>query len=388
MLTLIKNAQLYTPEYLGKKDILLASDKIQMISDEINLSENSGLELEIIDSEGYWVVPGFIDNHVHLIGGGGEGGYNTRTPEIQLSKLTEAGITTVIGVLGTDGTTRHMTSLLAKARALESEGISTYILTGSYQIPVHTITGNVRDDLVIIDKVIGVGEIAISDHRSSKPTLEEIKKLSGEARVGGMLSGKPGVINLHLGDEKDGLRYLNQIVENTDIPCTQFLPTHINRSERLLEEGVEYTRNGGYIDLTTSGASQKIMLKPSKILRKLKDSGVDLSKVTLSSDGQGSLPSFDEEGNFKGLGIGSVNSLYSEVRDAILHEKLEPQEAISTITQNVAEIYKLADQGRILEGNQANLVFLDQNDLTIDSVYAKGELMVSHKKVLKKGTFE
>ncbi len=61
-----------------------------------------------------------------LLGGGGEGGFQNRTPEVKLSQLTSAGVTTVVGCLGTDGVGRDMTALISKARGLEAEGITTY----------------------------------------------------------------------------------------------------------------------------------------------------------------------------------------------------------------------------------------------------------------------
>ena len=185
-------------------------------------------DCEVVDCEGNYVVPGFIDSHVHLIGGGGEGGYATRTPEIQLTDITTSGVTTVLGLLGTDGVTRHVASLLAKARGLEDEGITAYIYSGSYEIPTPTITGSVRNDIILIDKVIGTGEIAMCDHRSSQSPKEAYQQITAEARVGGMLSGKAGVVNMHLGDGEDGLKMLYEITKNGEIPKTQIIPTHVN----------------------------------------------------------------------------------------------------------------------------------------------------------------
>jgi len=252
MIKLIKGAKVYSPKYLGVKDVLIVGDRVGAIEDNIDFIENINVEVEIIDGTNKILVPGFIDSHVHILGGGGEGGFKTRTPEITLSDITKGGVTTVVGCLGTDGMSRTMTSLVAKARGLEEEGISTFIYSGSYRIPVTTITGDVMKDIMVVDKVIGVGEIAISDHRSSQPTIEEIKKLVADVRVGGILSGKAGIVNIHLGDGKTMIKPLLDIIENTEIPYTQFLPTHMNRNGELFEEGIKYAKNGGILDFTTS----------------------------------------------------------------------------------------------------------------------------------------
>ena len=121
---LIKNADVYAPEHLGTRDIFLAGGKIVAMAEKLDVTLP---DLEVIDAAGYIVAPGLVDQHIHITGGGGEGSFATRVPEIQLSQLTTAGTTTVIGLLGTDGVTRSMENLLAKARGLEEEGISTWI---------------------------------------------------------------------------------------------------------------------------------------------------------------------------------------------------------------------------------------------------------------------
>ncbi|MEA4849697.1 MAG: beta-aspartyl-peptidase, partial [Clostridiaceae bacterium] len=246
MFKILKGGRVLSPDDRGNKDLLIADKVVANIADSISPSKDYG-DVEIIDITGKYVVPGFIDQHVHMIGGGGEAGYASRTPEIMLTRVTKAGITTLVGCLGTDGTTRHMASLLAKARGLEAEGISTYIYTGSYEVPTRTITGSVRNDLILIDKVLGCGEIAISDHRSAQPVKEDITKLAAESRVGGILSGKAGVLHLHVGDGKRKLGMLFEIIEETEIPITQFTPTHINRNPYLLEDGVKFAKLGGMI---------------------------------------------------------------------------------------------------------------------------------------------
>lgn len=390
MLKLIKNGEVYAPNYLGKRDILITGDKIGYISDKIDKPE-SFPQMEVIDAEGKIVVPGFIDSHVHICGGGGEGGFKTRTPEIQLTDITKAGVTTVIGCLGTDGTTRNMKNLLAKARGLEEEGISTYIYTGSYEIPVKTITGSIRDDIILIDKIIGVGEIALSDHRSSQPTVEDLAKVGAEARVGGILSGKAGVVNVHMGDGQDMLRLLEEVVWKTEIPIGQFYLTHMNRNRELFKEAIKYGKEGGLVDFTTSTTGKFLEdgeLKCSTALRIMLDNGVEINNITFTSDGQGSLPNFDERGQFVGLQLGRVTSLYREVRDAVKNEGIDMSQAIRVITSNPADILKLNQKGYIKEGKDADIVLLNQGDLEIDTVMAMGKIMVLKGEVKVKGTFE
>ncbi|MBF0407252.1 MAG: beta-aspartyl-peptidase [Candidatus Riflebacteria bacterium] len=389
MLKLIKNGEVFSPDFLGKKDVLLAAGKIAHIADNIDVSTNFA-PVEVIDATGKYVVPGFIDSHVHILGGGGEGGYKTRTPEIRLTDITTAGVTTVVGCLGTDGITRSMKSLLAKARGLEEEGVSTFIYTGSYQVPVRTITGTIEDDLILIDKIIGVGEIAMSDHRSSQPTVQDFAKIAGAARVGGILSGKAGVVNLHLGDGKRMLNFLEEIINTTEIPYSQFVPTHIGRNKDLFEKGIEYARKGGYVDFTTSTTKEFLEegeVKCSKALKILLQSGVSPKNITFTSDGQGSLPLFDEKGNLKGLTVGSCSSLFPEVRDAHFQESIDLSTALRTITSNPADILKLSSKGYIREGRDADIVLLDKKDLYIDSVIALGKTMVRNGEILVKGTF-
>ncbi|MDF2675492.1 MAG: beta-aspartyl-peptidase [Clostridiales bacterium] len=391
MIIIIKNADVYTPEHAGKTDVLLIGGKIAAVGDSIKIESNS-VDIVEINAEGKKLTPGFIDSHVHIMGGGGEGGFSTRTPEATLSGITTAGVTTVVGCLGTDGVARDMVSLLAKARGLDEEGITTYIYTGSYRIPLKTITGEIMKDIMVVDKIIGIGEIAISDHRSSQPTFEEFVRAVSDARVAGMLSGKAGIINIHLGDGRRKIDLLRKAITETEIPVAQFLPTHVNRNPELFEECVNYAKNGGYIDFTGSEdpdfwEETDGEIRFSKGLKRLLEEGVSHDKFTLSSDGQGSLPIFNEKKEYVGIGIGKSTCLIKAMKECVNFENIPLEIALRAITCNPAKILKLQTKGRIEKGMDADLCLLDEN-LDVDTVIAKGKIMVQNKQPLVFGVFE
>ena len=376
MITLIKNADVYAPSALGRQDILLAGERIVRIAANIELS---GADVIVVDGSDLIAAPGFVDSLVHIIGGGGEGGFRTRTPELGFAETALAGVTTLVGVLGTDAVTRTLTNLLAKASALTEDGLSCYCHTGSYQIPVKTLFGSVQEDLILIDKFIGVGEVAIADHRSSQPTLNELKKLAAEARVGGMLAGKGGIVSVHVGDAPEGLSLIEKLVEESDIPISQFLPTHINRNRRLFVTALDYARHGGYIDFTTSTTPELLAQGEVKCSRGLKEAlaaGVPVTQITFSSDANASLPRFDSDGNFAGLGVGRISSLLDEARDAVLGEGVALADALQVITANPARALKLSQKGELAPGKDADIVLLDAG-LQVQSVWARGRRLVA-----------
>lgn len=393
MVKIIRNAKVYQPEYAGVKDILILGDKIAAVGENLKADFGGALEAEEINGEGMAAVPGFIDSHEHILGGGGEGGFHTRTPEAGLKDLTMNGITTVVGCIGTDGVGRDMTALLAKAHGLENEGVTTYTYTGAYQVPVPTLTGSLMKDIMMLDKVIGVGEVAISDHRSSQPSFEEFARIAADARVAGMLSGKAGIVNVHLGDSPRKLDLILKVVRDTEIPASQFLPTHVNRNAALFDECLEFAKDGGTIDFT---GNEDIdyweticdEVRVCKGIRRLLDMGISSDRFTISSDGQGSMPVFNAKGEYQGIGIGKASCLLKEVRECVQKENIPLETAVKGITSNPAAILKLNGKGHIKPGFDADICLLTEERLKLDTVIARGRIMVEKGKQTVFGTFE
>jgi beta-aspartyl-dipeptidase (metallo-type) len=385
---LITNADVFTPAHAGRTDLLIGGGRILKMAPGLTLPAAWG---ETVDASAFLAVPGFIDAHVHLMGGGGEGGFATRTPELALSDAIRGGVTTVVGCLGTDGVTRTPAGLLAKARGLDDEGLSTFIYTGHYSVPVHTLTGSIERDLLIVDKIIGVGEVALSDHRSTQPTFDEFARTAAEARRGGILSGKAGIVNVHMGDGTRGLSMLVRLVADTEIPITQFLPTHINRNPSLFDEGIAWAKQGGFVDFTTSTVPaflEQGEVKSSTGLRRMLDAGVNPAQITFTSDGQGSLPDFDAQGRLRRLEIGRVTSLVGEIRDAVRDEGVPLATALAVATANPARILKLTAKGHVAEGADADVLLLDPATLDVRGVVAKGRWLMKDGVHLARGTFE
>ncbi len=387
---IIKNVNVYAPEKLGKKDLLIAGGKICQISDNLDIPVS--WEVEVIDGEGLIATPGFIDSHVHILGGGGEGGFANRTPEATLSGLTRWGITTVVGCLGTDGYGRDLTALIAKIKGLREQGITAYGYTGNYQIPVRTLTGSITQDIMVVDEFIGTGEIAISDHRSSQPTYDEFLRVCADTRLGGILSGKAGIINIHLGDSPRKMDMILRAIEETEIPSTQFLPTHVNRNAALFDQAVEYAKLGGTVDFTGNEDIDYWVTVSDEVrvcdgIKRMLDEGISSDLFTISSDGQGSLPLFSADGQFLGIGMGQSSCLLKEVRECVQRENIPLEIAIKAITANPARVLCLDTKGQIKDGFDADLCLMTE-DLNIHTVIAKGHVMVKDGEPIVKGMFE
>ena len=378
---LIKNIQVYSPKSIGIKDVLIINGRITLIEDKI---EQFHKNIKIIDGTNKKLIPGLIDNHVHITGGGGEGSFKTRVPEIGLSKLIEGGITSVVGLLGTDSTTRSIENLVAKAKSLKEEGLSVYVHTGSYGYPPVTLTDSVKRDILFIEEIIGV-KISLSDHRSPSISFDELARLASDARVSGMLSDKAGIVVVHMGDGKKGLSLINKILEETDIPITTMRPTHVNRKEELLEEAFDYAKKGGIIDLTC-GISKD--MTPGKVIVRAELDGVPLENITISSDGYGSWSNYDESGNLIEIGVSAVSNLYNEFKSMVVDLDFDIEKALQFYTTNPSKSLKLyPTKGTIQEDSDGDLIIIDEN-MEIDTVIAKGKIMMDNGKLLVKGTYE
>jgi len=355
MLTLIENGFVYSPEPRGVQSVLLAGDRIEKIGEvDRRAIEASGLDLDVVDASDCLVTPGLIDSHEHLLGGSGEDGFSSQTPEIFLRELAVAGVTTVVGCLGVDTTTKTMPGLLARAKALDEEGLTAFIWSGGYNVPPTTITGSIRDDLIFIDEVIGAGEVAISDNRATEPAIEELARLVSDVYVGGMLSGKSGVTHFHVGDHPKGLSPLRALIENHAVKPEWLYPTHVDRTRELTREAAAFTRLGAFVDIDMTEENLQ------EHLRRFIEDGGDLNRLTVSSD----------------AAIASPRTLYDQMRACVAEHGFALERVLSLATANTARVLKLARKGRLEQGRDADALVLRRNTLEITHVFALGKPLV------------
>ena len=355
MLTLIRNGDVYAPEHVGRASVLLANDRIEAIGSlSTDRIEAAGFQLEVLDASDCYVVPGIIDPHAHLLGGSGESGFSTQTPEIFLSELVKGGTTTVVGCLGVDTTMKTMAGLLAKAIGLQEEGLTTFVYSGGYDVPPATVLPSVRDDIMFLTKVIGAGETAISDQRAMEPTARELARVIVDASIGGRLSAKAGVTHFHVGDAPTRLQVLREVLDDFQVNAASIYPSHCNRTPELMDEAIALSRRGLFIDFDV--AEQNL----ERDLSDFESRGGDWGRLTISSDAAGVAP----------------GTLLEQLGACIKSRRWRVEQLLPLTTSNTASVLKLARKGRVSEGCDADVLILRRDTLAPVHVIAGGRVLL------------
>ena len=383
---LLRNADVFAPRALGLRHLLLGGGRILWIGESLGEMPEA-LAIDTLDLQGLRLIPGFIDGHVHVGGGGGEAGFASRVPAPMLSRYTAAGVTSVIGLLGTDDAGRGTAELLAHVYALREQGMNAWAYCGGYHLPPTTLTGTVRGDIAFAEPLIGVGEVAISDHRSSQPTLDDLLRLASEAHVAGLMSGKAGIVHLHLGDGVRGLDLVRQALDVSELPPRVFQPTHVNRKKALFEEAVALAKRGCHVDITAFPVDEGEDAWPAaEALLRYLDSGAPPERVSISSDAGGCLPCFDADGRVCGMDVGHSGALLHTLNQ-LLARGLPLERALPAFTCNPADLLRLPGKGQINTGMDADLVALDANGAA-HHVWLGGIAHVRAGEVVRRGMFE
>lgn len=393
MFTLLRGATVYTPSELGQRDVLICAGKIVHITEPSSpLPQDFLGQLEIVDLRDRILVPGLIDQHLHIIGGGGGDGPASRIPEIMLSDITRWGITTAIGCLGLDTEAKSLETLLAKAHALDAEGITTFIYGGGFKFPPDTLLDNIRADLMLIEKMVGV-KLALGEELGSHLTKRKLAQLASDVLAGGKLGGKPGIIHIHLGECSGFSPFttIRQAIRISGVAPKHFVITHINWSEQILKEACEFAKVGTYLNVDgifrqSRGAIG--VVEPENALLSLREAGVPWEQLTLATDGNASVPRVNKETGERGVYQLGTETLLQTVRLLTQTNKVSFANALEVVTSNPARVLGLfGKKGVVQPGADADIVILTR-DLEVDRVYACGRLIVANGRSVLEGMFE
>mgnify|MGYP006266560167 CR=1 FL=1 len=386
MLELLVDAEVYAPAPLGRRNLLIGGGTILWMGQRLPALDPE-LPVNRVELHGMRLFPGLIDGHVHVTGGGGEAGFRSRVPPTGPSLFTQSGVTSVVGVLGTDDLNRSTRELVAQTLALREDGLNAWCHCGGYHIPLATLTGSVRGDIVHIDPIIGVGELALSDHRSSQPTLDELLRIASEAHVAGLMANKAGVVHLHLGDGPRGLAMVRQALETSELPARVFNPTHCNRRRALFDEAMALADQGCSIDVTAFPVAdgEDAWTAEDALLRYL-EAGLPPSRITVSSDGGGCLPTFDVDGDIVFMDVGRPQAMALTLR-RLLERGAPMERVLPAFTTNVARLLRLPGKGVIRIGADADLVAMDPQ-FNITDVMIRGRWHRRESKPVRHGLFE
>ena len=364
-LRLLRAPEVFAPAAIGAQEILIGGERILAIGPDLAATATLPGLVEVVTLPPGKLIPGLIDQHVHFIGGGEGDGPHARMPELSFEDFASAGVTTAVGLLGSEIEAKTLPLLLRKAHELDRAGLTCFIYSGAMALPAPYLTQSVRSDIVLVDKVIGA-KSAIAERAFPNLDFPAFAALAGELVQGKAMSGKAAVLHLHVGRLQSGLTMLFDLVERMDFPPAQAVPTHVNRSpdvSPVFEQGIRFAKAGGIIDFTCClGPRDGIPtgLDTVEAVQRALDAGVPEDRITLSSDAGVAVPAAGGQGGFVAV---PPSILFRDLKRLATEGGLGWAQALPFVTSNVARVLGLAGRkGGIAPGMDADLVFIGEDD--------------------------
>lgn len=385
-ITLLQNATVYAPKRLGVTNVLVGGRSILAIGAELNADGILGAA--VVDLTGKTVVPGLVDGHLHQIGGCGLQGYASRAPELWTGELALAGITTSVATPGMDTLTKNMESVLAKVYALESDGLSAYAFLGGGRRPYQTLTGSIRKDLFVIEKLVGV-KVFLGESAASRYTNDELIDLASELEWSARTTSKACLLHAHLGETEDPAVQLLFTIKNSSAAPERFQATHGNYTEHTMTASLELARAGCVVDLNPlldPRAGVMAAIGVQEALPRLLQAGIDPAMLTMSTDGNANVPRLQPDGS-RGPYVKNLGSLWAAIAELVNDIGMKLEDVLPLVTSNPARVLHLGEKGHVRTGADADLLVLDSN-LQIVDVYAKGRRVVGDGAPLIESMYE
>lgn len=376
----IRGAEIFAPEKLGKTAVAAVHGKIVAVGDEVSDAVQRLPDVQVIEADGLRLVPGLIDQHIHFVGGGDANGALGRVPELTADMLFAGGTTTAVGLLGVDNETRDLRLLLRKAHELRARGVSAFIYTGGMPLPARHLLDSVCADVAFIDQVIG-GKSAVAEKLHPNRDWQDLAELAGQLMRARYMSGKAAVLHCHVGSLPEAIEPLERLIEELQMPRDQIVPTHVNRTadfSPVFEQAIAFARKGGTIDMTCCVSRLDGNLTGVDVpdaVRQCLGKGVAVENITMSTDGNIPATVRDADGNALGYRTVPPSVLWRDVVRLVGENVLPLEKALTLATTNVARVLGLGSRkGRIASGLDADFALVDP-DNEIKLVVAGGAVV-------------
>jgi beta-aspartyl-dipeptidase (metallo-type) len=371
---LLRVGQVFAPQALGRQDVLVGGGRILCIAPDLRDAAQAIGVTQVMERPHGTLVPGLIDQHIRFLGGGEGDGPGARMAELSFDEIVAGGITTAVGLLGTDIRFKTLPMLLRRANELANEGLTTFVYTGAMALPPPTLLADVFSDIVLIDRVLGV-KSAVAERLFPNTDAVALADLAGQIAQARAISGKAAVLHVHVGRRADGLETIFELTDRLSLPPDQVVPTHVNRAAThspCFAQGLRYARAGGTIDFTCCLGPLDGLLVGIDVVEAVGAalaSGIGTDRITLSSDAGVAVPDVERPGRFRRV---LPNILFRDVRRLARDGGLGWDGALPLATTNVARLLRLeAHKGAIAPGQDADLLLLNEADC-IDAVLVGG----------------
>jgi dihydroorotase len=384
---LIQNATIVNENKIFKGDILLENEIITKISSKIKPTKN----VEIINAEGKFLIPGFIDDQVHFR----EPGLTHKANIATESRAAIAGgITTFIEMPNTvpQATTQHLLENKFKIAAADSYANYSFMFGGTndnleellktdpkkvagIKLFLGSSTGNMLvDNEEILEKIFSSTKMIISVHCEDEGTIrkntaiykekygddiplkyhplirsEEACYLSSSKAI--ELAKKTGarLHIFHLSTEKETHLFRN------DIPLEEKQITSEVCIHHLWFSDKDYEEKGTHIKWNPAVKTEKDRLG---LWKALLDDRIDV----LATD---HAPHTLDEKNNNYLNAPSGGPLVQHAIIALLEKVKEGvipiEKAVEKMSHNPAKLFQIEKRGFIKEGYFADIVLIDMN---------------------------
>lgn len=376
--TLLTGGTVYSPDPLGRVDVLLVGTNVAAIfpHGKVAAAAVEGIlgDVTEIDCNGATLVPGLVDGHLHIIGGGGGQGTESRIPELPADAILEAGITTCVGMPGVDTVSRSPSALHARASALSRLGVRSFTMAGGFRWPAPTVSGDLFTDLYHLDGLLGV-KIALGERLATAPDLAELTRLLTELQWLRGATGKAAVLHVHLGTRNSPVNLIRDALDASGADPSRVQITHANYSAATLDAAVELASIGCTIDVNPLLNPGRVAgaVAPVEAIRRLLSEGRGPEGITVSSDGNASVPRILPHGELERFSY--QLSLLDLVSALVSEGVADLSTALGFVTRNPARALGIEPIGSIAVGAPADLVVLD-DELAVRHVVASGRLVV------------